>query len=214
VVITTSDEALTKGYVRYLEARLIEMALGAGRVSLDNGQAPNSDKRRMPEADRANMEAFLANLKVILPVVGLDLLKPRPVSTTKATSTSPESGQVSFEIRHRSGVKAVGVEEEGEFVVLQGSQALKDAGYQDNAYGELKQELIAQGVLGTSADGKFYEFVRPYTFKSPSAAAAVVLDRNSNGRLEWKVVGSRLTYHQWQEEKAKASEIGEIAAQT
>jgi hypothetical protein len=214
VVITTSDEALTKGHVRYLEARLIEMALGAGRVSLDNGQAPNSDKRRMPEADRANMEAFLANLKVILPVVGLDLLKPRPVSTTKATSTSPESGQVSFEIRHRSGVKAVGVEEEGEFVVLQGSQALKDAGYQDNAYGELKQELIAQGVLGTSADGKFYEFVRPYTFKSPSAAAAVVLDRNSNGRLEWKVVGSRLTYHQWQEEKAKASEIGEIAAQT
>lgn len=214
VVITTSDEALTKGHVRYLEARLIEMALGAGRVSLDNGQAPNSDKRRMPEADRANMEAFLANLKVILPVVGLDLLKPRPIATTKPTSDAPEAGEVTFEIRHRSGVKAVGVEEEGEFIVLKGSQALKDAGYQGgNSYGELKQELIAQGVLSASADGKFYEFARPYTFKSPSAAAAVVLDRNSNGRLEWKVVGSRLTYHQWQEEKAKASEIGETAAQ-
>ena len=53
VVITTSDEALTKGHVRYLEARLIEMAIGAGRVTLDNGQAPSADKRRMPEADRA-----------------------------------------------------------------------------------------------------------------------------------------------------------------
>ena len=214
VVITTSDEALTKGHVRYLEARLIEMAIGAGRVSLDNGQAPNSDKRRMPEADRANMEAFLANLKVILPVVGLDLLKPRPIATTKPASTAPETGEVSFEIRHKSGVKAVGVEEEGEFIVLKGSQALKDAGYQGgNSYGELKQELIAQGVLSTSEDGKVYEFVRPYTFKSPSAAAAVVLDRNSNGRLEWKVVGSRLNYHQWQEEKAKASETVEAAAQ-
>ena len=210
VVITTSDEALTKGHVRYLEARLIEMAIGAGRVSLDNGQAPNSDKRRMPEADRANMEAFLANLKVILPVVGLDLLKPRPIATTKPTSSASEAGEASFEIRHKSGVKAVGVEEEGEFIVLKGSQALKDAGYQGgNSYGELKQELIAQGVLSPSSDGKFYEFVRPYSFKSPSAAAAVVLDRNANGRSEWKAVGSRLTYHQWQEEKAKSAELGQ-----
>jgi hypothetical protein len=214
VVITTSDEALTKGHVRYLEARLIEMAIGAGRVSLDNGQAPSADKRRMPEADRANMEAFLANLRVILPVVGLDLLKPRPFATTKPTGSTPEAGEVRFEIRHKSGVKAAGVEEDGEFIVLKGSEALKDAGYQGtNSYGELKQELIAQGVLAASADGKFYEFARPYSFKSPSAAAAVVLDRNANGRLEWKVVGSKLTYHQWQEERAKASEAVELAAQ-
>jgi hypothetical protein len=214
VVITTSDEALTKGHVRYLEARLIEMAIGAGRVSLDNGQAPSADKRRMPEADRANMEAFLANLRVILPVVGLDLLKPRPFATTKPTGSTPEAGEVRFEIRHKSGVKAAGVEEEGEFIVLKGSEALKDAGYQGtNSYGELKQELIAQGVLAASADGKFYEFARPYSFKSPSAAAAVVLDRNANGRLEWKVVGSKLTYHQWQEERAKASQPVELAVQ-
>jgi hypothetical protein len=35
VVITTSDEALTKGHVRYLEARLIELTSAAGRVGLD-----------------------------------------------------------------------------------------------------------------------------------------------------------------------------------
>jgi hypothetical protein len=78
VVVTTSDEALTKGHVRYLEARLIEMTKDAGRVALDNTQMPNADRRRLPEADRANMEAFLANLKVILPVIGLEVLKPRP----------------------------------------------------------------------------------------------------------------------------------------
>ena len=159
------------------------------------------------------MEAFLANLKVILPVVGLDLLKPRPVATRKPTGSAPEAGEVRFEIRHKSGVKATGVEEDGEFIVLEGSEALKDAGYQGtNSYGELKQELIAQGVLGTSADEKFYKFVRPYSFKSPSAAAAVVLDRNANGRLEWKLVGSKLTYHQWQEERAKEAEASQEAA--
>lgn len=206
VVITTSDEALTKGHVRYLEARLIELAINAGRVTLDNGQAPSADKRRMPEADRANMEAFLANLKTVLPVIGLDLLKPRPVSATKAAGQATTLDDTRFEIRHKSGVKATGVEEEGEFVVLQGSEALKDAGYQGtNSYGELKQELIAQGVLGATPEAKFYTFSKPYAFKSPSAAAAVVLDRNSNGRSEWKVVGSKLTYHQWQEEKARTA---------
>jgi len=213
VVITTSDGTLTMGHVRYLEARLIEMAISAGRVSLDNGQAPDADKRKMPEADRANMEAFLANMKVVLPVLGLNLLKPRPVAATKASENLAEIGELRFEIRHQSGVKATAVEEEGEFVVLEGSEALKDAGYQStNSYGELKQELIAKGVLGASAEDKFYKFARPYAFKSPSAAAAVVLDRNANGRSEWKVVGSTQTYHQWQKDKAQAVEAVQVSA--
>lgn len=205
VVITTSDEALTKGHVRYLEARLIEMAIGAGRVSLDNGQTPNPDKRRLPEADKANMEAFLANLKVVLPVIGLDLLKPR-ANVAKISASSPSGTEVRFEIRHKSEVKATAVEEEGEFIVLKGSEALKEAGYAGmNSYGELKQELIAKGILTASDDGSRYLFNRAHAFKSPSAASAVVLDRNSNGRLEWKVVGSKQTYHQWQQEKAQVA---------
>jgi hypothetical protein len=210
VVITTSDEALTKGHVRYLEARLIELSSKAGRVVLDNGQLPTSERRFLREADRANMESFLANLKVILPVVGLDLLKPKPAAVLQP-ATQVSSGEVRFEIRHRSGIRATAVEEDGEFIVLEGSQALKDAGYQSNTYGELKQELIAQGVLKDSANVGSYTFTKSFPFKSPSAAAAVVLDRNSNGRTEWKVAGSKSTYHEWQEAKAgTASETGPI----
>ncbi|MGB7974980.1 MAG: DUF4357 domain-containing protein [Roseiarcus sp.] len=88
---------------------------------------------------------------------------------------------------------------------------MKDAGYQSNTYGELKQELIAQGVLKESPNAANYVFTKSFPFKSPSAAAAVVLDRNSNGRSEWKVVGSRSTYHEWQEAKAEAvSEVGSL----
>lgn len=161
----------------------------------------------------ANMEAFLANLKVILPVVGLDLLKPRPAVARPSndpfgstpSEISLESAQ--FEIRHRSGVKALAVEEGGEFVVLAGSQALRDTGYSNNTYGALKQELIAKSVLKEDVtDQDVYVFAEPYAFSSPSAASAVVLDRNSNGRIEWKDVDSPLNYHQWQEKQAAIEE--------
>jgi Domain of unknown function (DUF4357) len=207
VVVTTSDEALTKGHVRYLEARLIEMTLSAGRVKLDNSQTPAADRRRLPEADRANMEAFLANLRIILPIVGLDLLKPRPRAAGSAVSKAATPEEAQFEIRHKSGVQATAVEEDGEFVVLEGSESLKDAGFQGtNSYGDFKQELITQGVLTSAPGSEKYVFTRAHTFKSPSAASAVILDRNSNGRREWKVVGSRLSYHEWQEQKARITE--------
>lgn len=206
VVVTTSDDALTKGHVRYLEARLIEMAAAAGRVSLDNGQEPSAEKRRLPEADRANMEAFLANLKVVLPVVGLDLLKPLPraAARTETPVAQRTAHEVVFEIRHRSGVNAQSVEEDGEFVVLEGSEALKDTGHVQQVYGELKNELITKRVLIDGAEGR-YLFAKPHSFSSPSAASAVVLDRNSNGRTEWKVKGAKQTYHEWQQARQAGS---------
>jgi Domain of unknown function (DUF4357) len=208
VVVTVADEALTKGHVRYLEARLIEITKASGRVVLDNTQMPPSERRHLPEADRANMEAFLANLRVILPVIGLDLLKPRPQGITKAAATAadgvqtPDASDVRFEIRHRSGVKAFAVEEAGEFIVLAGSQALKDTDYEHNSYARLKEELITDGTLKESANVQMYEFAHSFAFKSPSAAGSVILDRNTNGRTRWYVQGSKLTYHEWQESRA------------
>jgi hypothetical protein len=214
VVITTSDEALTKGHVRYLEARLIDMAKTSGRVALDNSQAPDAERRRLPEADRANMERFLEDLKVVLPVVGLDLLKPKPrVGSLNVTldpvTANPVPYEATFEIRHKSGVKATAVIQDGEFYVMPGSQARKDTGHTGaHSYSELKRQLIERNVLSAGPEQEFYEFVAPWSFASPSAAAAVVLDRSSNGRTEWKLVGSKLTYAEWQEKNATAPEAG------
>jgi len=208
IAVTTSDDDLSKGHVEYLEARLIELAAAANRVTLDNGTSPAGARRRLPEADQANMEQFLANLKIILPVVGLDLLKPQPRAVAQAATPIEQrtAHETTFEIRHKSGVTATAVEEDGEFIVLEGSHALKDTGYAIQSYGNLKQNLVATGVLVPTADEK-YVFATPYSFKSPSAAAAVVLDRNSNGRVEWKVRGDRRTYHDWQQ--ARITQAGE-----
>ena len=35
-------------------------------------------------------------------------------------------------------------------------------------------------------DGEGYRFAQDYAFSSPSTAAAVVLGRSANGRVEWK----------------------------
>lgn len=209
ITITTSDDDLSKGHAEYLEARLIEMTGAAGRVTLDNGTSPDTSRRRLPEADVANMEQFLANLKIILPVIGLDMLKPQPraVSDTATPVELRTSGEVRFEIRHKSGVQAEAVEEDGEFVVLEGSEALTGTGYVQQSYGGLKQKLVEDGVLINAPDGKL-RFARAYAFSSPSAAAAIILDRNSNGRTEWKVKDSKQTYHDWQQARAVSEEAG------
>ncbi len=209
IAVTTSDDDLSKGHAEYIEARLIELTAQAGRVILDNGTQPKTARRRLPEADAANMEQFLANLKIILPVIGLDMLKPQPRAVTQTAKPVEErtTGEVQFEIRHKSRVKATAVEEDGEFVVLDGSEALTGTGYVQQTYGGLKEKLIADGVLITHESDKL-RFAKPWSFTSPSAAAAIVLDRNSNGRTEWKVKGSKQTYHDWQQAQAEKQEAG------
>lgn len=154
ITITTSDDDLSKGHAEYLEARLIEQAAQAGRVTLDNGTQPDTSRRRLPEADVANMEQFLSNLRIILPVIGLDMLKPQPRAVTQKAKPVDErtEGEVQFEIRHKSGVKATAVEEDGEFVVLEGSEALTETGYVQQSYGSLKEKLILDGILVTDGN--------------------------------------------------------------
>jgi hypothetical protein len=103
-------------------------------------------------------------------------------------------------IEHKSGVKATMIETEDAYVVRKDSLAAKDAGYAWNSYSGLRQTLIKKGQL--SVDGEYYRFTEDVPFSSPSAAAAVVLDRNSNGRTEWKLVGTRTTYDEWQRSRA------------
>ncbi|MGC9418926.1 MAG: GIY-YIG nuclease family protein [Rhodovulum sp.] len=210
ITVTTSDDDLSKGHAEYLEARLIELTAQAGRVTLDNGTQPETSRRRLPEADRANMEQFLTNLKIILPVIGLDMLKPQPRAVTQTAQPIKErtTGDVQFEIRHKSGVQATAVEEDGEFIVLEGSEALTGTGYVQQSYGALKEKLIVDGVL-IPHDRDKLRFVKPWSFKSPSAAAAIVLDRNSNGRTEWKVKNSKQSYHDWQQTQAAREETEE-----
>ncbi|NLG56496.1 MAG: GIY-YIG nuclease family protein, partial [Rhodococcus sp.] len=67
-VIVSSADALTKGHVRYLESQLIRLVREAGSVALTNDTHP--DFQRLPEADRADMDFFVAQVVTILPLLG------------------------------------------------------------------------------------------------------------------------------------------------
>src|SRR5665647_3017101 len=76
VVIVSKDENLTKSHVRYLESRLIKLAQDAHRAKLTNDTAP--ELASLPEPDVADMEFFLDQVQMILPVLGFDFTQPRP----------------------------------------------------------------------------------------------------------------------------------------
>src|SRR5690606_4287481 len=74
VLFTSKDENLTKAHVKYIEARMIELANDAGRVALENGNAPQLSA--LPRADRDAMEEFLDPARILLAALGFPLLQP------------------------------------------------------------------------------------------------------------------------------------------
>ncbi|HWP30896.1 MAG TPA: GIY-YIG nuclease family protein [Fimbriimonadales bacterium] len=172
-VFTSKDHNLNKAHVQYLEARLISLASEAKRAELDNATVPQLPA--LSEADAADAEAFLNDLLLCLPVVGVSLFEKAKAGTTKA-------GDLFLKAK---GIDARGVDSPEGFVVRAGSQAVKDEVPSIHAYlTELRKSLLVQGVL-KEADA-CYVFTQDYTFDSPSTAAGVILGRSANGRVEWK----------------------------
>src|SRR5690242_11006669 len=67
IAVTSKDQNLTKTHGCYLECRVIEMATAANRAVLANGCEPAL--KNLPESDQADMEYFLAQVQLILPVL-------------------------------------------------------------------------------------------------------------------------------------------------
>jgi hypothetical protein len=177
VFFISKDENLTKAHIRYLEGRLIEQALAAGRATVVNGQASGS---KLPESDREDMEIFLEKIHQLMPVLGADALLPvgaGPKGTEKKMLLVCEI----------KGLRATGRLTPNGFVVLKGSQAVLKERASAHQYPytlSSRKRLIDDGTL--LQDGNHFRFVRDAEFSSPSAAATVVHGGSANGLLAWK----------------------------
>jgi hypothetical protein len=187
------DESLTKAHARYLESRLIRLTKEAGTVVLINDTAP--DFNRLPEADRADMETFIEQLRIILPLVGFDLFRPRrPVWTTPVAGD--DSGPVFTFSTGAASAKAR--ETEDGFVILGGSTAkTATSGTFQAGYRALRERLLADRSLVPGASDELLVFATDVVFASPSAAAAVVAGRSASGPIEWKVAETGQAYRDW-----------------
>jgi hypothetical protein len=204
IIVTSKDENLTKAHGRFLESRLIQMANGAGRAKLTNGTAPPLPP--LPEADVADMEYFLGQIQMILPVLGFSFLQPKPSFATDLPASALTAPIFRLEA---VGVKAEAREVDGEFIVLKGSTARRQGAPSWDTYKSLRDDLVADGKLVDADDPDLLVFAEDVPFSSPSAAATVVRASNANGRKEWKEASTGKSYADWQALQLKLAGIGD-----
>jgi hypothetical protein len=191
VVFTSKDQNLNKAHVKYLEARLVQLAAEAKRSELDNGNVPQLPV--LSEPDAADAEAFLADLLLCLPIIGLNVFEK-----TKAVGSKSHDL-----ILKAKGIEARGQEAAEGFVVRAGSQAVKQEAPSIPVHlRELRRALLEKEVFEDV--GSCYRLTQDYVFNSPSAAAGVLLGKSWNGREVWKDAQGR-TLKQIQEAQASTS---------
>ena len=129
-IITSKDANLTSAHVRYLESRLVRIAKTVGRVPLENIQGPTGGAD-LPEADASDMDYFIEQVRILMPVLGYDIFRgraasmpERPTATAGQATLGLEDVSVDsplFHLRASKGVDAQAQVIDGEFTVLEGS---------------------------------------------------------------------------------------------
>jgi len=210
-LVTSKDSNLTKAHIRFLESRLVEIIRDNGRASLVNGNQPSA--RLLPEADIADMEFFLEQLQLMLPTLGLDVLRPKPAipaavpkmpETSSYTSAANIGTPVEIFLTHKStGVDARAIDLDGELTVMRGSIGT-NAQMTHNSYSGLRQRLLDEGKL--RIDGTLTRFLDDVVFESASAAAAVLNNRNSAGPREWRLQNG-ITLRDWRDSLVDGNDV-------
>lgn len=191
VVVTSKDENLTKGHIRYLESRLIELALRAARVDVVNGN--QTSRASLPEADRSDMEYFIEQVQVVLPVLGVNAIRVREAAQTESTSVEDLMSPVFHLVNAKLKVDARAQQVDGEFIMLADSVVVgavrESSRYREStakayaSYRALHARLVANGAIAIVDD--MGRLTRDTPFTSPSTAGAIALGRSCNGREAW-----------------------------
>lgn len=201
VVITSKDSNITKAHGRYLESRLVSLATEAARVTLENKDRPPVPA--LPEADASDMDYFLAQLQIVLPVLGVNAIRARRVLPPEVTPVSQDSPVFHLTLaKHRVDAQAQQID--GEFTVLTGSRVVSiwhgvgGKASTIKAYASYRaehQRLLADGaIVVENGQGVL---TRDVVFGSPSTAGAVCLGRSCNGRREW-VTSEGVQFGAWE----------------
>ena len=201
-VLVSKDRNLTKSHVRYLEALTINRITSTRRAELDNEQRPAPSN--LPEADTADMDRYLQEVDVILPVLGFDVLRPAAKTDALAgAGTSPI-----FELTGTTEISARAQEIDGEFILLSGSQLRKqEAASLPAGIVEQRRRLIEAEDAIEDQGGKNYKLIRDIPCTSPSQAANLANGYKVKSRDVWRSAGEdKINYGDW-----RAKQFGMIS---
>lgn len=177
IFFSSKDKYLNKASIKYLENRLHELALKAGRYSINQNTPTRSE---LSEAEQAELEEFLSHAKVLTATLGHKLFE--------ALEETVEDNQVQNQIfycKNGAGAKSKGSPSTEGFIVYKDSLFIipEQPSLADGIRLE-RQKMLNDGTLKIESD--FYKLTKDYVFTSPSRAAAATLARSASGPLEWK----------------------------
>lgn len=174
VVMLSRADSLTTTHALYLERLCIQRAKEAGRYLVENDT--NGNKLNTTKPMEAECEELFETGETLMSTLGFQLFE-KPAKPAESTS---------LYFCTASGTDAKAQYTSEGMAVLKGSKARAQVtdSFKDKGFHALRKQLEAAGVLKPA--GEQLVFTQDYVFKSPSAAAAIVVGNNMNGWLSWR----------------------------
>lgn len=164
---------LNKTLIRYLENRLVEIARKSRRYKVLTKNTYQNTV--MKDADKAVMEEFIDDIKIVINALGYKVLEPL------AHKDATDSGEDMFYI-NIGNAKAEGKTTTEGFVVFQGAVINQKVNEKTISKGmiRLREKIFQEGKV------KDYITTEDLLFSSSSAAAVFILGYNISGPAAWK----------------------------
>ncbi len=172
IAVISKTKYFTKTHIKFLESYSYEEALKAGRFKLENSTVPT--KPFVSESMVADLLDNFDTIKILVATLGYPIFDK---------ISKPQKKDVLY--CKGKNAKAEGEYTEDGLIVFSGSTCnLQEVKSTSPYIKTWRLQLIKEGILVKSDN--VYKFTQNNIFSSPSAAASVVLGRNSNGWTEWK----------------------------
>ncbi|NUP95179.1 MAG: GIY-YIG nuclease family protein [Planctomycetaceae bacterium] len=192
LILISRTDSLTQTHALYLEWLCLQKSDEAGRYSVEN--ANSGSRPHTPAPLEADCEEIFETGHALLATLGFPLFDPvgRRFVAPTATTSAPESIETpgatwtSEEYVCRSSdANGRGLYTPEGFVVLKDSYGRSEVvpSMKGMPLEQNRNDLIAQGVL--AIEGNRARFTKDYLFRSPSAAAGLLMGRSANGWVEW-----------------------------
>lgn len=220
MLIFSKDPYLTKAHVTWLEAELIALLREARLCKLRNGN--DGQRAKLPAPDQADMTTFLDEVRLLLPVLGFDLMRvpllpaaPDP-APGQHTDPAPDGRSVPGEERplqfclhsHALGVQASATQIAGEFVLMAGSIGCHQMRNSLTPKLRLLRAQAKESGLITPEPPNHFRLIGNMAFSSPTAASRFLYGTSRNGATDWRLTGSEMTYGQWRAARIAALSVG------
>ena len=202
VLISSRDDSFNEGHWGYLEARLVEIANTAKRCSLpDNTQTPQP--RKLSEAQQSDAEVFLEQIRGVLPILGVNILRSTHRAPEQQASPPDIDSPIFTLAAPKRGLKAHARVVGDEFIMLEGSRVVGEWSNEGStpstrrSYKSLcaqHTKLVDDGSI--AVEGMIGRLIRDIPFRSSSTAGSIAVGYSCNGRTAWKWTGG--TYGDWE----------------